>query len=362
MRMIRRRGMPAWASSRLARSAIRLFTANITILAIIVTAVSATAKTSTGGEREFSASITIGRLEPGNGQARPASIPASCKPALADYDRTEACWPDAITLPVYIRGKGQVGSIAFSIIQSMHLKAIGRDFTEDFLIYAVQDSGTVPPYMLITLKASCGSPCRATVHLPKHSLLAPGTSGTISYSDAIGSGKMHSTRTSYELDYTPPPGWTSLGPTRWKTPLYYRCDDKFKNRGAGCVFPRFSPTLTSMTTLPHVARNIHLAQQGPGHYGRPGSKHPLHYLADKAKQDANRNAVCGPRVVGKPPKGQSCDEYPFATTYEGGTAVSKANRRVAWVPKEEQDKQGGLLSAFYGANRILDRDAFWVKA
>jgi hypothetical protein len=35
--------------------------------------------------------------------------------------------------------------------------------------------------------------------------------------------------------------------------------------------------------------------------------------------------------------------------------------RRSRVPAKQQNSQGGLLAGFYGANRILDHDAFWVK-
>jgi hypothetical protein len=83
---------------------------------------------------------------------------------------------------------------------------------------------------------------------------------------------------------------------------------------------------------------------------------------NEAQQRRNHNAVCGRRVTGPPPKPDlSCDEYPFQSTREGGTALSKKNRGWAWVPASEQNRQGGLVKSFYYGNRVLDGDAFWVE-
>jgi hypothetical protein len=90
-------------------------------------------------------------------------------------------------------------------------------------------------------------------------------------------------------------------------------------------------------------------------------KHPLHRLVDPAQVDKNRDEVCGRKVRGPAPKGMSCDEYPFATTEEGGTKLTEKNRSWAWVPTAQQNSQGGLVRAFYYANRVLNGDAFWVK-
>jgi hypothetical protein len=52
----------------------------------------------------------------------------------------------------------------------------------------------------------------------------------------------------------------------------------------------------------------------------------------------------------------SCDQYPFASTYEGG--AGKAS--IAGVPVQEQRFQGGDLLAFYRRHRIGNGDAFVV--
>jgi hypothetical protein len=211
---------------------------------------------------------------------------------------------------------------------------------------------------VIYFTAWCGKPCSITaLHFPEGSVPKPGLSGTVSHKDAIATGKMHSTPTHYQLDFTAP-GYLELKPADWKSPISYRCDDMLGGRGAGCVFPKFTPTLTTMTQLPAIASNIRRIQaKGPGHYGRPGSGHPLHRLTNKAGQLKNYRAVCGRSVVGTPPPGKSCDEYPFKTTYEGGTALSKANRGWAWVPEKQQAKQGPRIKNFYYANRVLDLTA-----
>ncbi|WP_437112333.1 NucA/NucB deoxyribonuclease domain-containing protein [Streptomyces cinnamoneus] len=117
----------------------------------------------------------------------------------------------------------------------------------------------------------------------------------------------------------------------------YRCDYTFWNRAnirrtlsPGCVFPGFTPTMTTMQALPEIAKNIRGVQARGGHYGKPGSGHPLHREANDATADANRQKVC-PRGQTPPRAGLSCDEYPFATTKEGGHNVPAGSRGTAWV-------------------------------
>jgi len=161
-----------------------------------------------------------------------------------------------------------------------------------------------PAPVSLDLRASCGSPCHATAHFA--GVLRTGLSGTVSYDDSIGAGKSHSTRTKYVLDFSAP-DFTELTPVVWNSPsqAYYRCDDMFSGQGAGCVFPNFAPTLTTMTNMKDIAA--------------------------KKQQTKNYNAVCSRRAKGGPPPvGKSCDEYPY-------------------------------LKNFYYGNRVLNRDAFWVK-
>ena len=74
---------------------------------------------------------------------------------------------------------------------------------------------------------------------------------------------------------------------------------------------------------------------------------------DESLKKQNRKESCGNM---KPGKGMSCDEYPFASTYEGGTGAV-----IAAVPIKENNSQGGQLSAFYGKNDIQDGGCFEVK-
>ena len=41
--------------------------------------------------------------------------------------------------------------------------------------------------------------------------------------------------------------------------------------------------------------------------------------------------------------------------------LSTKNRDITWVPMADQRTKGGLIRTFYYANRVLDRDAFWVQ-
>lgn len=260
-----------------------------------------------------------------------------------------------------LRNGTPVGVVYFTITQSLQLHVIGRDFTESIDLTGVRVVGNASG-VRVGISVSCGSPCSASTRFPQESVLRSGLQGSVLYHDSTT--KIHYTASRYVFSFLKP-GFTPGGFT-YKS-LGYRCDDMLRGprgggQSAGCVFPSFTPVLTAMAGLPDIAANIRRIQtRGPGHYGRYGSGHPLHRLMNAARQNANRNAVSSRRVVGPPPRaGVSCDEYPFASTYEGGTSLSASNRGTAWVPSAEQNSQGGRASAFYNAERLLDDDAFWV--
>lgn len=178
-------------------------------------------------------------------------------------------------------------------------------------------------------------------------------SGPVTYRDTTTT--VHRDQAKYSLTFLKP-GYTT-GVSRWES-LTFRCDDMVRGRGPGCVFPRFVPTLKTMVNLPHIRANIKRIQQaGPHHYGRIGNS-PLTRTTSTAIERANRRVACG----GRPgrPAGHSCDEYPFAKTYQGASRTRQPDWGWAWVPAREQNAQGGYISSFYASQRVLDKDKFWV--
>jgi hypothetical protein len=93
---------------------------------------------------------------------------------------------------------------------------------------------------------------------------------------------------------------------------------------------------------PAIAAHIRAAQAA----GKPAI---LHRVSPRPA-DRRPGACRGWRGPG------SCDEYPFASTVEGGPGKAS----IAGVPLWEQRRQGGDLLAFYRANRIGNGDAFVV--
>jgi hypothetical protein len=93
---------------------------------------------------------------------------------------------------------------------------------------------------------------------------------------------------------------------------------------------------------PAIAAHIRAAQAA----GKPAILHRV----VPVPRDRRPGACRGWRGPG------SCDEYPFASTYEGGPGKAS----IASVPVPEQRRQGGDLAGFYRRHRIGNGDAFVV--
>jgi hypothetical protein len=96
--------------------------------------------------------------------------------------------------------------------------------------------------------------------------------------------------------------------------------------------------------MPFVTRNISTAWQA----GKPGV-----LTKDKAAEPANRRKVCLPSFPR--PHGGECDEFPFASTRQGGEGAQEHE-----VPSRENRCQGGTLRAKYATAGIGDGDDFLV--
>jgi hypothetical protein len=75
-------------------------------------------------------------------------------------------------------------------------------------------------------------------------------------------------------------------------------------------------------------------------------------------------------VWGQPPHpGQDCDEYPFASTYEGAyTSTNQGQDRwhgsARLIHSDDNQRAGQLYldTDFYRVHRTLDRDAYFVRS
>ncbi|MEU8779594.1 NucA/NucB deoxyribonuclease domain-containing protein [Streptomyces sp. NPDC048606] len=143
----------------------------------------------------------------------------------------------------------------------------------------------------------------------------------------------------------------------------------------GTVFPEARVEMVMRLADPEVdqsARHILDAQQFPERTfpswaGKtvPGAAagQPLHRMVNAEKQDEQRAksiSQCKEVWGDYSGTGLECDEYPFASTYEG--SMKGDNRYSVRLIDAADNRQGGkIIQRTYEENRIIDNDEFYVK-
>ncbi|WP_323099153.1 NucA/NucB deoxyribonuclease domain-containing protein [Intrasporangium sp. YIM S08009] len=100
--------------------------------------------------------------------------------------------------------------------------------------------------------------------------------------------------------------------------------------------------------------------------GLRSSGNVLSRAVEQKSIDANRNKsqrACkqyDPNYAVAAQQNLQCDEYPFASTYQGA-ASNIFDFSVREIPGPDNDTAGSYLRAFYQTFRIADGDPFWVE-
>ena len=176
-----------------------------------------------------------------------------------------------------------------------------------------------------------------------------------------------------------------------------RCDAAPKMRNTkGCVIADSVPAwdISETAGLDAYRDHVSLAQLSglPGFADNSGDGETvLTRLIDQDEIDARRRITCG-GVTGERTGGRSCDEYPMASTREGGgngtgAGLARTFREslcgirddditplsdspgdrgegysVCLIPASQNSRAGSLQSWFYTKSRVLDGDEFRVRA
>lgn len=177
--------------------------------------------------------------------------------------------------------------------------------------------------------------------------------------------------------------WTATGrsvtivvPT--SADLLTRCDSSASLQGTkACIFTQVIPWIYYSRDDPQVAEG---AQHVYDAYANPGATYPivvdklipgqvpggaggwLHRSTSEEVRNANRAeaiAVCSTFWPGYASEGKDCDEFPFASTWEGASRAS-GNFSARPVLSSHNQTAGSWLGRFYRYDRVLDWDPFGV--
>ncbi|THG34522.1 hypothetical protein E6C70_09715 [Glaciibacter flavus] len=203
-------------------------------------------------------------------------------------------------------------------------------------------------------------PIKAQKALQPDDVLAPGVIST-----GFGLWSLHLQSPGYNEGYLNSPQFT------------FRCDNTLKKQSAGCVTPDYVPGMfvPDVNTWTH-----HLALASASGLRGFSEALPIHFLQDQAAQSRNRKQACKGNNL-PAPAGYTCDEYPFASVYEGAnsTAAKAAGPRSfagcyfadsesfgldgfshCMINGVENTAGGHSTATFYLKQRIIDGDGFYV--
>jgi len=313
------------------------------------------------------------------------------------------CLEDGFGETLYQNGKS-VGQANFAYAQQIDLSATSLQWTESDYATLNSVSGIAVNNSLgwVTSCSGSCSPASQTVWPVTPIAVGQTLHGTVTFRGTPGSGSSVSLSATPTVTIVDPAGSPAADPLTLYVSLGMRCDNGLAvSNSAGCVIPAYVPVLSvSRASYGASAAMIQWAQANlSGHWGLQGSGQPLRRLANSSQASANRKVVCdGTFVSGSTGvANDSCDEFPFAATYESGalngitsgsqcaqvTAVRTAttgSTAQQWgnisvigtptgseacvrghIPLSLNSDVGGLLGRFTQAQRLIDNDQYWLS-
>ncbi len=300
-----------------------------------------------------------------------ASLPSLCHPRRQEFDRFADCldagWVDLI---IDVENGEVVGSVTGATILWNTLAYNSRTWEEHIrvVIATVTGEGTGTTF---TAPIEChvhSAGCR-----PTGKGLWAGQDGYLAADEgAVYSGELgwHSPGSATDklaiqvnMIFDNPvanPAPLTIGPTET-----IRCDSQaiFRPTKGGCVYLNATENILEISASDHsvteAAKFIKEAQKKiHNHAGVFRVGRALTRLTDRSLTRRNRRVACkGLRVH----KGQSCDEYPFASTYQGAALVPRKDYDRDAVNAAQNSKVGTYLSTFLLHLRIASKDSYYVK-
>ncbi|MFC0842217.1 DNA/RNA non-specific endonuclease [Streptomyces noboritoensis] len=285
-----------------------------------------------------------------------------------------------------------VGTGTLTVASSALLPAARTAWNENVTVAMTGATGAVTT-LTAKFRAECSAGCKVTKAAPWYGgqlTTGQSVSGNVSYSSSPAPGTKVDFTTSYKL-YVTAPGAQATDPNAsWDNPEKVRCDDDVRDTSApnstpaaGCVVPSVVPVLSMSTSTSGAAAAGYLwAQQNlTDGWGRAK---PLTRarsgITDRTDRTCGGSQPFADRSDLVP--NDSCGEFPFASTHEGGTdgaqcaevipnasnggwdiydlgGADSSKRCVrAHVPQADNQAALAQLAEGYANQRVLERDQF----
>lgn len=339
-------------------------------------------------------------------------FPVSCDSQATNqwyYGRFRMCVESTFGEFLLLDGK-EVGFAGFSYARQFSLSATSLKWTES--VYARLDrvSGLAVDNSLGWTSACSGacSPASSTLWPVTPMTVGDTLHGSATFAGTPPSGGTTALKSTPIVTIVDPAGSPAALSFPLASSLEVRCDNGAAVAGtAGCVVPLYVPVLSvPQSTYGAAAALIRWAQTNlPGHWGLQGSGKPLTRLKNTTTRNRNRRIICQDVsfvnldgvIGGTNGDSDSCDEFPFAATYQSGalngvTAGSQCAQLIAtqtgvtgneaadWntvtplgsptssaacarghIPLRLNSGVGSAYRAFISTQRLIDKDPFWIS-
>ncbi|MGW5420015.1 hypothetical protein [Streptomyces sp. NPDC003943] len=269
-------------------------------------------------------------------------LQAWCDPTkVSGYARTRlgSCNVATVLAEFSVNGS-PIGVAEFAMVHEYQTKSKSKYFTEMLSLQAIN----IPPSLgAVTLKdwtSDCAPYCdtspaswdMVTAWAPGDTHMAQGVRSHTWTNTKLGDWNNIDIYSSLDFTAATVPNGQVVKKAMWHHLGEIRCDSLFPKNSEGCVFPKYTPTLSIPTKkYPAAAAYYWLIREKlAGHPGSTKYNKPLHKEGVDTVADRNRAVVCelggaGIALKGNThplatpdTKGVQCDEYPFATTKESG--------------------------------------------
>jgi hypothetical protein len=298
-------------------------------------------------------------------------IPSWCPRAVGVYEgRMRECHIDSFEYIIFkVRGGQIVGRALLAYFEWEEMSNKRRTWTHEIRMN-VYESKDLALDSYLYAEGWCGLNCQLTTpEEKKYVRLRPGT--WMAGSWPMGRDGAPDRETMWGMAdtelYFLAPGVEEPFTHSWTEVSYHnRCDSTLAEtpKEGGCAFNEVIPDLVLDKTNEKYglhAQFVERAQQDtPDHFGARGLGQPLQRLTDEERITDNRNVSCAGFVKDPNVPGDSCDEYPYASTYQGANEIGRARVAVGHVPLPHNREGGNALKSFLLANRVIDGDKYWV--
>jgi hypothetical protein len=335
--------------------------------------------------------ITSGAAAAGHlGSLTTASVrPSDCGDnAWVVQSRLSACrWSSVLVRKFTVPQGILVGTISLTVTSVVGTRGPdGTQWHQTFDYDVESFSGRVGTIELLA-NPDCGTACSLVSPIQVLTGLAVSSrSATQMFQSSGSAGQRWAAESDWEYRFFDPESVNQFTPLRRLGYPGHRCDDALPGSGPGCVQASYTPhlPLDRFASYPMYRNHIRAA------IAQGDQPHLLNRTTNEVLRQANRAVSCPPSSPTYPrPAGYECDEYPFASTYQGAmgrtgegfslklnTKLMILDCNVSWLPTQNQTPHrgysacmipaaqnsagGGELSAFYRTNRIIDGDPFTV--